>query len=217
FLDEAQDYSPFQFAFIKRLFPNCKMTVLGDFNQAIYAHAADSNEFAQLPSLFGAAQTETVVLTRSYRSTRPIVEFTRGLINGGEEIQSFNREGSKPTLAQVADSSELADQVAKRIRDLQSVGHRTIAVIGKTAAETREAYEGLKDQVPLLLMEKEDASFQTGTLAIPAYLAKGVEFDAVIIYNASQVQYGRESERKLFYTACTRAMHELHLYFVGEM
>jgi len=46
--------------------------------------------------------------------------------------------------------------------------------------------------------------------AIASYLAKGIEFDAVIIFDSSQ--YKRESERKLFYTVCTRAMHELHLF-----
>jgi DNA helicase-2/ATP-dependent DNA helicase PcrA len=53
-------------------------------------------------------------------------------------------------------------------------------------------------------------------LIIPAYLAKGVEFDAVLIYDASSRTYHRESERKLFYTACTRAMHRLLLYTTGE-
>ncbi|MDF2717380.1 MAG: helicase, partial [Paenibacillus sp.] len=49
FIDEAQDYSAFQFAVLKRLFPRAKMTVLGDLNQAIYAHAgAGTDGFAAL-------------------------------------------------------------------------------------------------------------------------------------------------------------------------
>jgi len=44
-----------------------------------------------------------------------------------------------------------------------------------------------------------------------------VEFDAVILYDASRESYGHERERKLFYTACTRAMHELHLLYSGEV
>lgn len=215
FIDEAQDYSPFQFAFIKRLFPRSKMTLLGDLNQSIFTHAA--NGFDPLLALYGAEQTEKFVLTRSYRSTRQIAEFTRQLIVGGEEIEPFNRNGRKPTLTQASDSMELAAKVADRIRELQSAGHRTIAVICKTARESREAYHALKEDVELSLIGKETASFEAGTLVIPSYLAKGIEFDAVIIYNGSRTQYGRESERKLFYTACTRAMHELHIYFIGEM
>lgn len=217
FIDEAQDYSAFQFAFIKRLFPRSKMTVLGDLNQAIYAHTETGTGFAPMSSLYDAEQTETYVLKRSYRSTRPIVEFTRGFIEGGEEIEPFNREGNKPTVTQVVDEDELAARVADRIRELQTAGYRTIAVICKTARESREAYEALHNDIPLRLIGKETSSFEAGTLVIPSYLAKGVEFDAVIIYNGSEEQYGREGERKLFYTACTRAMHELHIYCVGEM
>jgi DNA helicase II / ATP-dependent DNA helicase PcrA len=68
----------------------------------------------------------------------------------------------------------------------------------------------------LKLMTKKSLSFESGTMVIPAYLAKGVEFDAVLIYDASSQAYSRESERKLFYTACTRAMHRLHLYATGD-
>ncbi|BCU80814.1 DNA helicase [Polycladomyces abyssicola] len=216
FIDEAQDYSPFQFAFVKRLYPRARMTVLGDFNQAIFAHATDGDVFQALPDLFGTDEVETFVLTRSYRSTRQIVEFTRQLIAGGEAIEPFNREGPKPTLTQVADCNELAKRIAGRIRSLQDAGHQTIAVICKTARESREAYEVLKEQVPIRLIGKDSVSFEKGALIIPAYLAKGIEFDAVIIFNASEGVYGKESERKLFYTACTRAMHELHIYWIGN-
>ncbi|MDN4595392.1 RNA polymerase recycling motor HelD [Polycladomyces subterraneus] len=216
FVDEAQDYSPFQFAFVKRLYPRARMTVLGDFNQVIFAHAAAGDVFQALPDLFGTDEVKTFILLRSYRSTRQIVEFTRQLIDGGEAIEPFHREGPKPTLTQVADRNELAKRIADRIRSLQDAGHQTIAVICKTARESREAYEVLKDQVPIRLIGKDSVSFEKGALIIPAYLAKGIEFDAVIIFNASEDVYGKESERKLFYTACTRAMHELHIYWIGN-
>ncbi|WP_019120939.1 RNA polymerase recycling motor HelD [Brevibacillus massiliensis] len=214
FVDEAQDYSPFQFALLRRLFPNSKMTVLGDLNQAIYAHAAGT-DFSQLAQILGSEHAESIVLTRSYRSTRPIVEFTRGLIPGGDAIEPFNREGKKPTVTRAKDALDLADKVKDCIRSLH--GNRTIAVICKTARECREAYQALQGEEPLHLVEKETGSFQAGTLVIPSYLAKGIEFDAVIIYNASQSRYGKEQDRKLFYTACTRAMHELHLYYTDEI
>ena len=217
FIDEAQDYSPFQFAFLKRMFPRSKMTALGDLNQAIYAHSTDGSGLAPLAKLFGADETEMFVLTRSYRSTRPIVEFTRRLLDTGEAIEPFNREGSIPSVTKVADMSELIDKIAHRIHALQEGGHRTIAVICKTSEESRQAYKTLQEFTPLRLIGKETTSFESGTLVIPSYLAKGVEFDAVVIYNGSLAQYGEEDERKLFYTACTRAMHELHIYSVGEL
>ncbi|PTX64972.1 DNA helicase-2/ATP-dependent DNA helicase PcrA [Melghirimyces profundicolus] len=215
-IDEAQDYTPFQFAFLKRLFPRAKMTALGDLNQSIFAHALTGDGFNPLAVLYGEAETRVFRLTRSYRSTRPIVEFTRPMIRGGETIEPFNREGAKPTVTKAADSKDLALRVADRARALQGDGHRTIAVICKTDRESREAHEALKDRLPHRLIGKETASFEEGILVLPSYLAKGVEFDAVILYNASREQYGKERERKLFYTACTRAMHELHVYYTGE-
>ena len=217
FIDEAQDYSAFQFAFIKRLFPRSKMTVLGDVNQSIYAHARFGAGITALKSLYEEEQTETVILGQSYRSTRQIVEFTRGFVGGDETIEPFNRDGSQPTVTQVVDKAYLAAKVTERIRELQTAGHRTIAVICKTAGESQEAYEALRHAIPLRLIGKETISFEPGVLVIPSYLAKGVEFDAVIIYDGSKLRYGKESERKLFYTACTRAMHELHIYCNGEM
>jgi DNA helicase-2/ATP-dependent DNA helicase PcrA len=217
FIDEAQDFSTFQFHFIKRLFPRGKMTVLGDWNQRIFIHDMASDNLDTLNSLYGEKDTETIILTRSYRSTRQIIEFTRALIEGGKTIEPFNREGEKPTLKQTMDRVELISIVAESIQELKAAGHRTIAVICKTAKESNEAYDALMDVVKVRLIEKETASFQAGILVIPAYLAKGVEFDAVIIFDASQTQYERISERKLFYTACTRAMHDLHVCFNGEM
>lgn len=216
FIDEAQDYSPFQFALIQRLFPRAKMTVLGDWNQAIYAHAGGSNSFDAVASLYAPEQTETFVLTKSYRSTRPIVLFTRQLIPGGDLIEPFNRDGRLPTLSQAADVTELKEMVAARVRSLQEEGHQTIAIITKTAEEAQAAYANLRSSLPVRLIGTETISYDTGILIIPAYLAKGVEFDAVIIYDASRERYRAEGERKLFYTACTRAMHELHLFYIRE-
>ncbi|WP_400161986.1 RNA polymerase recycling motor HelD [Brevibacillus sp. TJ4] len=217
FLDEAQDYSPFQFALLKRLFPRAKMTVLGDWNQAIYAHAQEQEGFAAVASLYAAEETETVVLAKSYRSTRPIVLFTRQLIAGGEQIEPFQRDGRLPTITSAANSEELAEKISARVHELQAKGHNTIAVITKTAEEARLAHARLRENLPIQLLDSEQSSYDTGVLVIPAYLAKGVEFDAVLLYDASRERYADESERKLFYTACTRAMHELHLYFIGEI
>lgn len=219
FIDEAQDYSPFQFAFISRLFPRSKMTVLGDFNQAIFPNAAGigGGGFASAAEWPDTAEAESFVLPRSYRSTRQIVEFTRELLLDGSGIVPFEREGAKPTVTHAADSEDLVQNIAARIQNLLSAGHRTIAVICKTAKESKEAFKLLRSFLPITLITKDSGSFAPGVLVIPSYLAKGVEFDAAVIYNASAEQYGREEERKLLYTVCTRAMHELHVFFTGEM
>lgn len=218
FVDEGQDYSMFQYEYLKKLFPRASMTVLGDFGQAIFTQATNLHEAdSPLLRLYGEADTSQFLLVRSYRSTREIVEFTKSLLPSGKGIVPFNRSGSKPLLLKVSSSEKRAERVAADLAALQSEGYASIAVITKTAAESSDVYEKLAARGchALRLITKETPTFEKGTLVIPAYLAKGVEFDAVLIYDASPQTYHRESERKLFYTACTRAMHRLILYTTG--
>ncbi|MFC4411627.1 RNA polymerase recycling motor HelD [Chungangia koreensis] len=213
-IDEAQDYSPFQFEFLKRLFPMARMTVLGDFNQAIFAHASERVDFHTLTNLYGPEESEFIQISRSYRSTKPIIEFTRSLVPNGESIIPFERDGEPPLLKRVGDYEELHSQIASKVSDLQSRGFNTIAIICKSAEESRRAYESLNID-DLKLIKSGSSEYEQGIVVIPSYLSKGIEFDAVIIYDASANVYGDESLRRIFYTACTRAMHELHLFSVG--
>ena len=221
FIDEAQDYSAFQMLYFRRIFPSSKMTVLGDLNQSIYAHAAAGTGLEALEASFSNhGKMESYVLTRSYRSTKPIVEFTRALVSGGEQIEPFERTGPKPTVTQVARRADIAREMDERIDELKAVGHETIAIICKSAQESEQAYEALSTQrvgSSVRLIQQSTSSFEPGVQVVPSYLAKGVEFDAVIVYDASEEQYKDESERTLFYTVCTRAMHELHLIYTGQL
>lgn len=219
FVDEGQDYSPFQYEYLKKLFPRARMTVLGDFGQAIFMQATslDASD-SPLVRLFGEAETSLVRLVRSYRSTREIVEFTRSMLPGGEEIAPFERGGQKPLLTRLNGGEKRYAQILADIAALRAEGFDSIAVITKTAAESRKVHESLRIQggEAQQLITKETPSFEKGVMVIPVYLAKGVEFDAVLVYDASPEAYGRDNERKLLYTACTRAMHRLHLYTTGD-
>ncbi|RLQ94557.1 RNA polymerase recycling motor HelD [Falsibacillus albus] len=214
-VDEAQDYSPFQFEFLKRLFPSAKMTVLGDFNQAIFSHASEMTDFHDLESLYGPEETEVINMTRSYRSTKPIIEFTRSLVPNGDRILPFEREGKKPGLIQLQNQEELHHSIESKVAELRATGYHSIAVICKSAEESRRAYEGLSGIDGIKLMRKGAMEYEQGVVILPSYLSKGIEFDAVIVYDASEEAYGSENLRRTFYTVCTRAMHELQLYSLG--
>ncbi|RUT41418.1 helicase [Paenibacillus anaericanus] len=219
FVDEGQDYSMFQYEFLKKLFPRARMTVLGDFSQAIFTQATNLEEDdSPLTRLYGEEETSRFLLVRSYRSTREIVEFTKSLLPYGQMIVPFERRGRKPVLSMSDNSKKRAERMAADLATLQAEGYTSIGVITKTAAESSEVYNTLTALgcQELRHITKATFTFDKGTLIIPAYLAKGVEFDAVLIYDGSSQTYHRESERKLFYTACTRAMHRLHLYTTGE-
>jgi DNA helicase-2/ATP-dependent DNA helicase PcrA len=208
FIDEAQDYSPFQFAFIQKLFPYSKMTLLGDVNQAIFSGATGSATVLTDLEIDGD-KVEKFVLNKTYRSTKEIVEFTSALLESSQKIEPFNRMGRKPTVVQVH-NTKVHGYISEKINDFQRDGYQTIAVICRTAKESRLAFEALKEEFSLYLIEKGTVSYEKGILIIPSYLAKGIEFDAVIVYDSSH--YKRENERKLFYTVCTRAMHELYMF-----
>ncbi|WP_282173369.1 RNA polymerase recycling motor HelD [Cytobacillus firmus] len=215
-VDEAQDYSPFQFEFLKRLFPASKMTVLGDFNQAIFAHASETADFHTLTSLYGPDQTELINLARSYRSTKPIIEFTRRLVPNGKEIIPFDRDGKLPELKQISDRTELHSFIASKVADWRSQGLNSMAIICKSAEESAQAYKDLSGIEGIKLLKSNSTEYEEGVVVVPSYLSKGIEFDAVIIYDASESVYGDESLRRVFYTSCTRAMHDLQLCSVGE-
>lgn len=215
-VDEAQDYSPFQFEFLRRLFPAARMTVLGDFNQAIFAHASEMVNFNTLTSLYGPDETEMINIARSYRSTKPIIEFTRRLVPNGEGIIPFERDGERPMLKQLTDHTELHSCIASKVTELQNLGLNSIAIICKSAEESISAYEFLSSIEGIKLLKSSSLEYEQGVVVVPSYLSKGIEFDAVIIYDASEHVYGDESLRRVFYTACTRAMHYLQLYSIGE-
>ena len=215
-VDEAQDYSPFQFEFLKRLFPAARMTVLGDFNQAIFAQTRENVDFSTLTSLYGPDETELINIARSYRSTKPIIEFTRRLVPNGEWIIPFERDGERPVLTQLVDHTELHRCIASKVATLRNLGFNSIAIICKSAEESKSAYESLSSIDEIKLLKSNSIEYEQGVVVIPSYLSKGIEFDAVIIYDASEEVYGDESLRRVFYTACTRAMHDLQLYSVGK-
>lgn len=209
FIDEAQDYTPFQFAFIRQLFPYSKVTLLGDLNQAVYSGPTDS-ETVLAEDALGIDEKEVITLSRTYRSTRQIVEFTRELLEDGKRIEPFNRNGAKPVVRLQRNQADLYKEIIQRMNEWKAGGHKTIAVICRTEQESRLVFEAIGSDLDARLIEKGTIAYERGISVIPAYLAKGIEFDAVAIYDASA--YKEEGERKLFYTACTRAMHELDLF-----
>ncbi|WP_311773165.1 RNA polymerase recycling motor HelD [Listeria booriae] len=215
FIDEAQDYSPFQFFVLQQLFPSARMTILGDIHQAIYMHTLNS------VTLFSGEEvqtdnTEKIELHKSYRSTRQIVDFTRHLLAVDLAIEPFERDGEKPSFVLCMDGQKRDEKLRHTLSGLVGKEYGTIAVICKTAAESAAMYEQLSPAFDVQLATEHSYSYDSGIIVLPAYLAKGIEFDAVIIPDASAHNYEKSFEQNLFYTACTRAMHELVLFAVGD-
>ncbi|MFO5422603.1 hypothetical protein RCL39_25000, partial [Salmonella enterica subsp. enterica serovar 1,4,[5],12:i:-] len=83
FLDEIQDYNAFQLAFLKFSFPQARFTMLGDLNQAIFTKENSHSLINELATLFDPEKTRVVQLTKSYRSTQQITDFTKEILVNG--------------------------------------------------------------------------------------------------------------------------------------
>jgi len=208
FLDEIQDYNAFQLAFLKFSFPQARFTMLGDLNQAIFTKENSHTLIGELETLFDPEKTRVVQLTKSYRSTQQITDFTKEILVNGEAVTAFDRQGDLPNLAVTADFESAVDQVIDQLA-MNDSDRDTTAIIGKTLAECDRLTQALKARGEhVTLIRTENQRLAPGVIVVPSFLAKGLEFDAVIVWNANATNYQREDERQLLYTICSRAMHE---------
>ncbi|QQK74847.1 ATP-binding domain-containing protein [Salicibibacter cibarius] len=215
FIDEAQDYTTMQIRYLQHLFPSSRMTLLGDANQAVHAHTSAGN--APLVEDPAAKEQETITLHRSYRSTQPIVEFTKQMVPNSEQIEAFERPGPKPEMKQLENEAQHDRYVGELAKRLEKSELGMVAIVTKTFAESEEIWEQLtRAGRDVQLIHEQTSEFKAALLVLPVYLAKGIEFDAVVVTDASRANYYRERDRYLLYTACTRAMHELYLCANGE-
>lgn len=113
-------------------------------------------------------------------------------------------------------NKDLADVFLENVKKLREKEYESIAFICKTIEESDRLYQLLKDKTPVKKIDEETFTFEKGLSILPVYLAKGIEFDAVIIPDASKQSYEKEADRTLFYTACTRAMHALVMVSAGD-
>lgn len=217
FVDEVQDYDAFQLAYLKFSFPRARFTLLGDLNQAIFTKENSRQLLGQLSTMFDKDKTDVVQLTKSYRSTTQITDFTKHILKNGEAIESFARQGELPVVTVKSNEDEAVDDLVNVLEGYQEE-HDTTAIIGKTLADSEEIFERLKDRgIKTTLIRTENQRLASGTIVVPSYLAKGLEFDAVVVWDANDQKYHGDEERQLLYTVCSRAMHALTMIGIKTM
>lgn len=216
-IDEAQDYTPLQYEIFRLLFPQAKMTMLGDLNQSIHPYM-NLGGYEKIVPLFPLGSSCLIHLTKSYRSTMEIAEFSRQLLENQNmaDLEYVERRGEKPLVMGFSGRESLNSQILMDLHDFQQKGYRSIGIITRTRQEAEQAFTELKVHGELRAILSDSDLFRNDAVIIPAYLAKGLEFDVVLIYNAGEDNYGSEEERLLLYTAFTRALHVLRVYYTGE-
>ena len=206
-IDEAQDYNKLQYMLIRKIFKKSNFTILGDINQTINPYYKyDSLE--KLAEIFDNG-TLYLELTKTYRSTPEIIEHTNKILNLSF-VSAIRRDNNRPVILK-KETITLKEQITLDIMTLKKEKY-TIAIITKTDEEAEKIYNLLKDEIKdINLLTSTTKEFNKKMVIIPSYIAKGLEFDAAIIYTDPKNKY-KENEKYLYYVACTRAQHQLIIY-----
>ncbi|MGF7012136.1 DNA helicase-2/ATP-dependent DNA helicase PcrA [Lachnospiraceae bacterium PF1-22] len=209
-VDEMQDYSPIQYAVLNRLFP-CPKTILGDFGQSI--NPLSRHTLDDLVNIYKEAQL--VKLNTSYRSSYEIINFAKQ-IQANDELKAIKRHGPIPEVIGF-DSPQIEMQKLRQlIQSYRKSKYHTLGIIVKTKEAARILFDSLSSAEDLHLISDESRSFEGGISVTSVQMAKGLEFDEVIIMDVDQEFYRSEYDRSLLYVACTRAMHQLSVLYAGS-
>lgn len=214
-VDEAQDYSPIQMKALSRLFPSAGITIIGDANQNISPYASEGS-LENIARMIFPDDYEFIRLNKSYRSTVEINLFASSFL-ATSEGEYFGRHGEKPRLVLCGDFARLCDALADSIAALSEKKYKTCAIITRTLADANMAYEALlnrplRTDFPFRLVDEDFDYGLEGVMVMPAYLAKGLEFDAVMLVISDARDFSDPDETGLFYTAVTRPLHDLSIF-----
>lgn len=214
-IDEAQDYTPLQYEVFNQLFNKANKTILGDISQSINPYM-NMGSYSNVVDIFKPENTSIINLTKSYRSTMEITKFSRRILSDEINNEYVERRGACPKLNGFICEEDINKRIVEKVKVYKEQGHNSIGIITKNAQEAKGVYNYLKDKLNVKIIVSEDDEYENDILVIPAYLAKGLEFDVVMIYNASYLRYKDEEDRLLLYTACTRALHVLEIFYMGK-
>lgn len=211
FIDEVQDYSLFQLAALKAGLDTDMFTMVGDLAQGIHSYRSLTS-WEPVQNLFPRASFRT--LQKSYRTTIEIMEVANQILAQMDEqlplVEPVVRHGNMPSFIQAKTFDAL--QIKDIFNTIRQHGHRSVALICKTTAEAIAMQQALTNHhIASQLLTENETINQDMLLVVPSHLAKGLEFDAVIVAAFDTPFYDTAIDRKLLYVALTRAMHELYL------
>ncbi len=208
-IDEAQDYNEFVFYTFKCLFKNTTFSIFGDLAQSIYPYRSISDW--QILSTF--MNLEYIPLNKSYRTSIEIMNEANKINKylGLNEAIPVIRHGNIPLYINSIDN----DYILNKVLELKEKGYMTIAVISKTNEYSNRIYDYLKNKIEVTNINSLDLEYKGGICTITSSLVKGLEFDAVIITNASEEVFNSNNpnDMKLLYVSMTRPLHELIIMY----
>lgn len=216
-VDEVQDYTEAQLMVLARYFNNAHFLLLGDENQAIKEGTAT---FEQIRTIFQESRgsvSECHLMT-SYRSSPEITELFCSLMAPDERVKtsSVQRPGTDPAIMECATDDEYLTTLRSQVSEAVSTGQLT-AIIAADATRMNWLKKQLAD-MDVTIMDGSAPLPQTGVLLLDISLAKGLEFDAVIIPDAQDSVYDESDlSRHRIYTAISRATQKVTLISQGTL
>ena len=221
-IDEAQDYGMMAYAVLKYCMKDCTYTVMGDVSQNIHFGfgLADWEELRKL--LCSQDGDSFGILKKSYRNTVEISEFATKILHHGSfepyPVEPIIRHGKEVEVMQLPTKRELYEETARRCRAWQKQGLNTIAIVCRTPEKAELVARQLGRLIPVCESNLEKAVFSDGIMVLPVVYTKGLEFDAVLIFDPDKEEYPvDDGHAKLLYVAATRALHELCVLYREEL
>jgi Superfamily I DNA and RNA helicases len=207
-IDEMQDYSPIQYKVIQKLYP-CRRTVLGDASQSVNPYGSSTADMIQKALVTG----EVMKLCKSYRSTYEITDFAQK-IRTNTDLEPVARHGEKPQVIHYKNEKEELSGILNLISVYRKSTYKSLGIICKTETQAKVIADELKQYADdIHFLSNQSSAFVQGIIITSAHMAKGLEFDEVIIPEADDNNYHSEIDRSMFYVAVTRAMHRLTLTY----
>lgn len=217
-IDEAQDYTLVQYQILANVFKGARMTLVGDLNQSLMPFVSYT-DYDSILSVLKADRArdivETQYLTKTYRSTVEINEFANKLISTKELVKTrLDRHGDPVDVIKDTEEGEKSIMVQDALK--LKTETNTVCIIFKTEKECKDFARALLKS-PIyknfqFMVDGENNFVNTKIMVMPLYMAKGLEFDVVLIPKANEDNYDK-SAKKLFYVASTRAMNTLKIYY----
>lgn len=209
-IDEMQDLSTIQHMVVARLFP-CDKTVLGDCNQLV--DDRESLTLEEVAACYPGARTTS--LMRSYRSTFEIARLA-ARVKPVAGLEAVERHGEEPRFVPCRDTRDVLSRVDEAIRAFRQGGRRTLGIIHKSDALARRYAELIACEHEVDFAGEDSTTFSDGVTVCSVKMAKGLEFDEVVLLDADAAQYAAPADRNLLYVAVTRAMHKLTVLYRAE-
>ena len=221
-IDEAQDFGMMAYASLKYCLSKCTYTIMGDVAQNI-SDRYGLNDWTELRKLMLPGEFDYFgILQKSYRNTVEISEFATDILYHGSfpvyPVEPIIRHGESVTVKTCVDFTDQVTQAEQIIKQWQRKGLDTIAVVCIDEAEAEKVTSALQDRVELNTGDAGNWEIGEGVMVLPLKYTKGLEFDAVLIFNASEEDYPvGDGYVKQLYVAATRALHELTVMHLGKL